>query len=274
MFNTIQNNPVKNKMILQAENISHAFKTDKINEKDVLKQVTLSIQENEIVSFLGKSGAGKSTFLRILSGLLQPSKGYVFCHHKEVNKPCDSMSMVFQTFALLPWLNVLENVSFGLEAKGFSQNEIKQKALNMIELIGLSGYEKCYPKELSGGMKQRVGFARALAVEPEILLLDEPFSALDIFTATKLKQDVLELWRSKKIKTSSILLVTHNVEEAVMMSDRIFIFDSDPGRLTHEFKISEPQWERDVRSKFIVDKIDGISQTMTRVIGMRLRCVR
>jgi NitT/TauT family transport system ATP-binding protein len=258
-FQTVQSTK---RTILQAENISHKYKKENKKVQHVLSNLNLSIEENEIVCFLGKSGAGKSTFLRILSGLLEPSKGQIYCHYTKVTKPSNKMSMVFQNFALLPWLNVLDNVGFGLEARGLSKEEIIFKSMKMIELIGLKGFETSFPKELSGGMKQRVGFARALVMEPEILLLDEPFSSLDIFTAKKLKSDLLDLWTNQEIKTSSMVLVTHNVEEAVMMADRIFIFDSNPGRISHEFRISGHQGQRHERNENILNKIDEISSAL------------
>ena len=243
------------RIILQAENISKSFDADQ--KKMVIADINLKIVENEIVAFLGKSGTGKSTFLRIIAGLSDPTIGKITCCGEEVNGPSRKMSMVFQQFALLPWLSIFDNVAFGLEALGLPKVEIKIRTLNMLEVIGLAGYENSYPKELSGGMKQRVGFARALAVEPELLLLDEPFSALDIYTRHKVRQDLLDLWESKRIKTKSMILVTHNVEEAVMMSDRVLVWDSHPGTIKQEFIIAEPRSQRTRRNMF--DRIEEIS---------------
>lgn len=251
-------------IILKAENINKSFTKDG-EDKLVLKDVNLSVYDGEIVSFLGKSGAGKSTFLRIIAGLLSPTTGSVFYRDQEIIEPCDKMSMVFQTFALLPWLNVFDNVSFGLEARGIPKRELRHKTASMLHLIGLSGYERAYPKELSGGMRQRVGFARALAVEPELLLLDEPFSALDIFTAHKLREDLVELWQSQHIKTRSIILVTHSVEEAVMLSDRVFVWDSNPGTILHEFAVTTPRSQRDTRS--MIDTISHITDILNTQIA-------
>jgi NitT/TauT family transport system ATP-binding protein len=173
--------------------------------------------------------------------------------------------MVFQTFALLPWLNVYQNVSFGLEAKGLKRTAIKKITDAMIKLIGLDGYENAYPKQLSGGMRQRVGFARALAVEPKILLLDEPFSSLDIFTGQKLRHDLIEMWENKQISTKGIVLVTHNVEEAVMFADRIIFFESNPGRIGQEFKITIP---RRARTKLnTLEQVEEISHLLTEQIA-------
>ncbi len=242
--------------ILNVKNINKSFIKDG-EEQLILRNINLSIKTNEIVSFVGKSGAGKSTFLRIISGLLAKSSGIVLFNGEEVTKPTANMSMVFQNFALLPWLNVFDNVSFGLEARGLPKKYIKDKTNEMLDLIGLSGYETSYPKELSGGMRQRVGFARALAVEPDILLLDEAFSSLDIFTAHKLRNDLISLWESAKIKTSSIILVTHSVEEAVMMSDRVLVWDSNPGRIAKEVAVNEIRANRTKRNMF--DQIEEIS---------------
>ncbi len=252
------------KEILTVKNINKSF-TKNGEEQAILRNINLSIKSNEIVSFVGKSGAGKSTFLRIISGLLAKSSGSVTFNGEDVTKPTSNMSMVFQNFALLPWLNVFDNVAFGLEARGLPKKYIKDKTTEMLNLIGLSGYEKSYPKELSGGMRQRVGFARALAVEPDILLLDEPFSSLDIFTAHKLKNDLIELWESKKIKTSSIILVTHSVEEAVMMSDRVLVWDSNPGRIAKEIAIQEARFARTKRNMF--EQVEDISHILNHHIA-------
>ncbi len=252
----ILRNIMQTNVILHAENISKSFDIDQ--KKMVIANINMKIMENEIVAFLGKSGTGKSTFLRIMSGLSEATTGKITCMGEIVTKPCKYMSMVFQQFALLPWLTVFDNVAFGLEALGLPKDEIKTKTLNMIETIGLGGYENSYPKELSGGMKQRVGFARALVVEPELLLLDEPFSALDIYTSHKVRQDMIDLWENKKINTKSMVLVTHNVEEAVMMSDRILVWGSHPGTIREEFIISEPRSNRTKRNMF--DTIENISK--------------
>ena len=244
-------------ILLHAEHIHKSFELDATHSLKVLEDINLVIHEGEIVSFLGKSGTGKSTFLRIIAGLMPASSGTINFLGKVIEKPSRQMSMVFQNFALLPWLTVFENVSLGLEAFGLPRAEINATAQRMIELIGLSGCEKSFPKELSGGMKQRVGFARALAVQPELLLLDEPFSALDIYTAHKIKTDLINLWETKKIKTRSMILVTHNVEEAVLMSDRVLVWDSHPGKIAKEYIIDTPRPERTKRS--MLDLVEEIS---------------
>jgi NitT/TauT family transport system ATP-binding protein len=206
----------------------------------VLADVDLSLQGGEIVGLLGRSGSGKSTLLRIIAGLIRPSSGDVIYCGEPVKGPAGGIAMVFQTFALFPWLTVLQNVEAGLEALGVASAESRRRALSAIDLIGLHGFESAYPRELSGGMRQRVGFARALVVEPTILLLDEPFSALDVLTAETIRTDLLDLWIERKLPTKSMLLVTHNIEEAVFMCDRILLFSSNPGRISAEIRVGFP----------------------------------
>ena len=207
----------------------------------VLDDVSLSLRKDEIVSLLGRSGCGKSSLLRIIAGLMPASQGKVSIGGRDVAGPAQEVAMVFQTFALFPWLTVLENVEIGLEALRIDSAERHKRALAAIDLIGLDGYESAYPKELSGGMRQRVGLARALVVHPKVLLMDEPFSALDVLTAETLRTDLLDLWCEGRMPISSILMVTHNIEEAVLMSDRILVFSSNPGRIVAEIKVELPQ---------------------------------
>src|SRR5271170_6681419 len=209
-------------------------------EVRVLEDVELSLRAGEIVGLLGRSGSGKSTLLRIISGLIRPSSGKVIYRGQPVNGPAEGIAMVFQTFALFPWLTVLQNVEAGLQALAVPPRESRRRALSAIDLIGLDGFESAYPRELSGGMRQRVGFARALVVEPTILLLDEPFSALDVLTAETIRTDLLDLWIEHKLPTESMLLVTHNIEEAVFMCDRILLFSSNPGRISAEIEVTFP----------------------------------
>ena len=223
----------------------------------VLDDVSLTIREGEIVGLLGRSGSGKSTLLRIISGLIPASSGQVDWCGKQVSGPCDGLSMVFQSFALFPWLTVLENVEIGLEAQGVAAAERRQRALQAIDLIGLDGFENAYPKELSGGMRQRVGFARALVVHPRLMLMDEPFSALDVLTAETLRTDIIDLWIEGRLPARSILMVTHNIEEAVLMCDRILIFSSNPGRVAAEIKVDllHPRNRLDPEFRALVDDI-------------------
>ncbi|MFK0690091.1 AAA-associated domain-containing protein [Mesorhizobium sp. IMUNJ 23033] len=207
----------------------------------VLDDVALTLRPAEIVGLLGRSGSGKSTLLRSIAGLIAPSKGTVTFEGNPVKGTPDGIAMVFQSFALFPWLTVLQNVELGLEARGVATAERRKRALAAIDLIGLDGFESAYPKELSGGMRQRVGLARALVVHPKVLLMDEPFSALDVLTAETLRTDLLDLWCEGRMPIEAILMVTHNIEEAVLMCDRVLIFSSNPGRVISEIGISLPQ---------------------------------
>ncbi|MBP2233234.1 NitT/TauT family transport system ATP-binding protein [Azospirillum agricola] len=225
----------------------------------VLDGVDLTLRDGEVVGLLGRSGSGKSTLLRIVAGLVRPTAGAVRHDGQAVNGPTDGVAMVFQTFALFPWLTVRENVMAGLKAKGVPAREAAARAEEAIDLIGLSGFESAYPRELSGGMRQRVGFARALVVHPEILLMDEPFSALDVLTAETLRTDLLDLWMERRLPIKSILMVTHNIEEAVLMCDRILVFSSNPGRVAAEIRVElpHPRNRLDPQFRAMVDDIYG-----------------
>src|SRR5205823_9085936 len=207
----------------------------------VLEDVNLTLRPGEIVGFLGRSGCGKSTLLRLIAGLDDPSRGVINYLGRPVGGAAAGMAMVFQSFALFPWLTVLENVQLGLEALGIPEPEMRRRALQAIDLIGLDGFESAYPRELSGGMRQRVGFARALVVHPNILLMDEPFSALDVLTAETLRTDFLDLWSEGRLPIKGVILVTHNIEEAVLMCDRILVFSTNHGRILSEIKVALPQ---------------------------------
>ena len=249
--------------LVSVQNISHFFKRGVTGNLLVLDHVNLNLYNNEIIALLGRSGSGKSTLLRIISGLLTPSEGKVIIDGSPVAGPADGVAMVFQTFALFPWLTVLENVELGLEAQGIPQEERRKRALKAIDLIGLDGFETAYPKELSGGMRQRVGLARGLVVNPKVLLMDEPFSALDVLTAETLRTDLLDLWCEGRMPIRSILLVTHNLEEAVLMSDRILVLASNPGRIISEIKVNLPQPRNRVDPAFRA-LVDDIYARMTR----------
>ena len=207
----------------------------------VLDNVDFTMDSGEIVGLLGRSGSGKSTLLRTIAGLIRPSAGEVRYRDQPPGTPPEDLAMVFQSFALFPWLTVLENVEVGLEARGVPAAERRQRAIAAIDLIGLDGYESAYPKEMSGGMRQRVGLARAVVMHPKVLLMDEPFSALDVLTAETLRTDLLDLWAEGRMPIESILMVTHNIEEAVLMCDRIVIFGSNPGRVISEIRVTLPQ---------------------------------
>jgi NitT/TauT family transport system ATP-binding protein len=207
----------------------------------VLDGVNLQLTEGQIVGLLGRSGSGKSTLLRLIAGLSEPSAGTLNYLGAPVAGPADGIAMVFQSFALFPWLTVFENVALGLEAQRLPKAEIRRRSLAAIDLIGLDGFESAYPRELSGGMRQRVGFARALVVHPNILLMDEPFSALDVLTAETLRTDFLDLWSEGQMPIKGVVLVTHNIEEAVLMCDRILVFGSNPGCILSEINVKLPQ---------------------------------
>jgi NitT/TauT family transport system ATP-binding protein len=227
--------------LLQCTEVRKAFPKPDGAELLVLEGMNLEVKEGQIVGLLGRSGSGKSTLLRLIAGLAEPSAGSVKYLGKPIVGPAPGIAMVFQSFALYPWLTVFENVALGLEAQRMPRNEIRTRSLAAIDLIGLDGFESAYPRELSGGMRQRVGFARALVVHPNILLMDEPFSALDVLTAETLRTDFLDLWSEGRMPIKGVILVTHNIEEAVLMCDRILVFGSNPGRILSELKVTLPQ---------------------------------
>ena len=226
--------------LIDIHGVSRSFPKGSGEDLLVLEKVDLAISSGEIVGLLGRSGSGKSTLLRIIAGLIAPSSGNAQCRGEPIKGPPNGVAMVFQSFALFPWLTVLQNVELGLEALGIDSEERRKRALAAIDLIGLDGFESAYPKELSGGMRQRVGFARALVVHPDLLLMDEPFSALDVLTAETLRTDLVDLWVEGRLPIKSVLMVTHNIEEAVLMCDRILVFSSNPGRVAAEFKVDLP----------------------------------
>jgi NitT/TauT family transport system ATP-binding protein len=232
---------MNNSPLLQCSQVRKAFPKPDGEELLVLDGMNLELREGQIMGLLGRSGSGKSTLLRLIAGLAEPSAGEVQYLGHPVVGPARGIAMVFQSFALFPWLTVFENVALGLEAQNLPRAEIRKRSLAAIDLIGLDGFESAYPRELSGGMRQRVGFARALVVHPNILLMDEPFSALDVLTAETLRTDFLDLWAEGRMPIKGVILVTHNIEEAVLMCDRILVFGSNPGRILSEIKVTLPQ---------------------------------
>ncbi|HTV90791.1 MAG TPA: nitrate/sulfonate/bicarbonate ABC transporter ATP-binding protein [Stellaceae bacterium] len=257
--------------LLRTAAMSKTYRTPDHIGRLVLEAIDFSLHEGEIAAVLGKSGSGKSTFLRILAGLMPASAGRIEYRGRPVAAPVQGIAMVFQTFALFPWLTVLGNVELGLEALGVAAAERRRRAVEAIDVIGLDGFENAYPKELSGGMRQRVGFARALVVNPDILLLDEPFSALDVLTAETLRNDLIDLWVERRIPTKGIVLVSHNIAEAVEMADRIVIFSSDPGRISAEVPVALPR-PRDSESapfRQIVDQVYTLLTTQPGRDGRR-----
>lgn len=242
--------------------VSKSFKTADGAARLVLENVDFTLKEGEIVALLGKSGSGKSTLLRIIAGLIPADQGRTLYRGHPLYGPAAGIAMVFQSFALFPWLTVMQNVELGLEAQGIARDEREKRADAMLELIGLSGFGGALPRELSGGMRQRVGIARALVTNPDVLLMDEAFSALDVLTGETLRNDMLELWDDKRIPTKGILIVSHNIEEAVMMADRILILSSDPGRVRTEIHVPLPR-PRDVDSIEVRALIDEVYAQMT-----------
>ncbi|GAN76661.1 ABC transporter ATP-binding protein [Acidisphaera rubrifaciens] len=249
--------------LVQVERCRQAYHKDSNADLVVLDDVNLTLHDGELVALLGRSGSGKSTLLRVVAGLLKPTAGTVLWRGSQVTGPADGVAMVFQSFALFPWLTVQENVELGLEAKGVARAERERRAEEAIDLIGLGGYENAYPKELSGGMRQRVGLARALVVHPDLLLMDEPFSALDVLTAETLRTDLIDLWSEGKLPIKSILMVTHNIEEAVLMADRILVFSSNPGRVANELAVTFPHPRNRLAPAFR-QLVDDIYALMTR----------
>jgi NitT/TauT family transport system ATP-binding protein len=248
---------MENMPLLQCSEVRKAFPKPDGAELLVLEGMNLELREGQIVGLLGRSGSGKSTLLRLIAGLAEPSAGSLNYMGKRIVGPAPGIAMVFQSFALFPWLTVFENVALGLEAQRMSRPEIRTRSLAAIDLIGLDGFESAYPRELSGGMRQRVGFARALVVHPNILLMDEPFSALDVLTAETLRTDFLDLWSEGRMPIKGVVLVTHNIEEAVLMCDRILVFGSNPGRILSELKVTLPQPRNRLDPSFreLVEKI-------------------
>lgn len=248
---------MEREIIHEVIGVSKTFQVGRNKALPVLEDINLKIFSGDFLAILGQSGAGKSTLLRIMAGLIKPSQGKVLFKGKPLDMANPKIAVVFQSFALFPWYTVLDNVKIGLVGSELSEEEINEKALHVIDLVGLDGFEDAYPRELSGGMRQRVGIARALVVEPELLLMDEPFSTLDVLTADNLRGDILDLWYSGKMPAKAIVLVSHNIEEAVSMASRAVIMSYNPGKIKAEIKIDIPH-PRDKNSrdfKFMLDKI-------------------
>lgn len=248
--------------LIELSQVAKSFKAADGKARLILDKLDFNLQDGEIVALLGKSGSGKSTLLRIMAGLISADTGKLSYRNQAIYGPVAGIAMVFQSFALFPWLTVQQNVELGLEAQGVPQQERSDRADAVLELIGLAGFGGALPRELSGGMKQRVGIARALVTNPDILLMDEAFSALDVLTGETLRNDMLELWDQKRIPTKGILIVSHNIEEAVMMADRIIILSSDPGRIRCEVHIDLPR-PRNVDSSEVRALIDEVYGLMT-----------
>lgn len=262
-----------NEAIVELEGVGKSFRSADGTARSVLEGVDFRLGRGEIVALLGQSGSGKSTLLRIMAGLVGVDEGSVRYGGQPLYGPAKGVSMVFQSFALFPWLSVQQNVEIGLEARGIAPAERARRAAKAIDLIGLAGFEGALPRELSGGMRQRVGIARALVVEPEVLLMDEAFSALDVLTGERLREDILELWSGGSMPTKAILVVSHNIEEAVLMADRILIFASDPGRVRSQLSVDLPR-PRDPNGAQVRSLIDEVYALMTADSGRAGRAGR
>jgi NitT/TauT family transport system ATP-binding protein len=261
--NGTKSNPrITGKEIIHAEHLNKKFPLPGGGQLSVLSDISLSLHEGEVLALLGRSGSGKSTLLRILAGLIPTSSGKVLYNNKPVEGPNQNVTMIFQSFALLPWLTVEDNVALGLKAKGVAKEERHERALKAIDMVGLDGFESAFPRELSGGMRQRVGFARAFVMQPDALFMDEPMSALDVLTAENLRGELMELWTTHKLPTRAILIVTHNIEEAVGLADRVIILGQNPGVIRAEVPIELPH-PRDRKSPSFVHLVDTIYKVMT-----------
>jgi NitT/TauT family transport system ATP-binding protein len=256
--------------LINAAHITKSFVLpDGSDHYTVLQDVSVSVRQGEVVALLGRSGCGKSTLLRVLAGLIRPTAGNVVSNGSPLEGPNKHVAMVFQSFALLPWLTVQENTELGLAARGVAKGQREDEALKAIKMVGLEGYENAYPRELSGGMRQRVGFARAFVMNPEVLMMDEPFSALDVLTAENLRGEIGELWEAGRFPAKSILLVTHNIEEAVSLSDRVIILSANPGRVRGELTVDlpRPRDHKGARFKALVDHIYTIMTNPDVAVG-------
>jgi len=245
-----------NGCLLELQHISQIYRSGE-RKFTAVQDVNLTLSEGEFVCLLGPSGCGKSTLLRIITGLQPPSEGRVLYRGQPLRGVNPQATIVFQTFALFPWLTVLDNVEVALKARNVPPKLRTARALDLLDRVGLDGFEMAYPRELSGGMRQKVGFARAMAVEPELLCLDEPFSALDVLSAEALRGELLELWTGGKIPTKAILMVTHNIEEAVFVADRIVLMEKEPGRIVTEVTVGLPH-PRQRKSPAFLDMVDQI----------------
>jgi NitT/TauT family transport system ATP-binding protein len=249
--------------IIEARQLEKSYPQPDGSRIQVIAPTSLAVYPGQIIALLGASGCGKSTLLRMLTGLSPASGGAVYWHGQPLNGRAPNVSIVFQSFALFPWLMVIENVEAPLEARGIPPIERRKRALRILDAVGLDGFESAYPKELSGGMKQRVGVARALVVEPEVLFMDEPFSALDVLTAETLRGELLELWLDRRIPTRAMFLVTHNIEEAVFLADRIIVLGRNPAHIHADFTVGIPH-PRDRKGYEFTELVDSIYRVLTR----------
>ncbi|MGI0054427.1 MAG: ABC transporter ATP-binding protein [Thermoplasmata archaeon] len=247
--------------LIEVEHVDKSF-AGRHGTMSIMQDISFQVSDSDFVAIVGPSGCGKSTLLRLVQGLDRPTGGTVRFRGQEVRSVCRGMAMVFQSFALYPWLTVKENVAFGLEALDRTPDQVQSTVDRYISVTGLVGFEEAYPRELSGGMRQRVGLARALAVEPSILLMDEPFSALDPLTAEGLREEVLQLWRDPSLPPDAVMLVTHNIEEALVLADRVLVLSRRPARVLAEVRVDLPR-PRDRKSEAFYELTDRVYSLIT-----------
>ena len=247
--------------LIRVEHVDKSFPT-RHGSIAIMHDISFDVQDSDFVAIVGPSGCGKSTLLRLIQGLDHPTSGEIYFRDEKVETVCTHMAMVFQSFALYPWLTVSQNVAFGLEALGWDPQRISSQVDRYISVTGLDGFQEAYPRELSGGMRQRVGLARALAVEPAVLLMDEPFSALDPLTAESLREEVLQLWRDPQLPPDAVLLVSHNIEEAIQLADRVIVLSRRPGQVLAEVQVDLPR-PRDRKSSAFYDLTDRVYSLIT-----------
>jgi len=247
--------------LIRVEHVDKSF-SSRHGSIAIMQDISFEVKDSDFVAIVGPSGCGKSTLLRLIQGLDHPTSGEIYFQDKQVDTVCPQMAMVFQSFALYPWLTVAQNVAFGLEALGWASERIGAQVERYISVTGLEGFQEAYPRELSGGMRQRVGLARALAVEPAVLLMDEPFSALDPLTAESLREEVLQLWRDPQLPPDAVLLVSHNIEEAIQLADRVIVLSRRPGQILAQVEVELPR-PRDRKSAAFYDLTDRVYSLIT-----------
>jgi len=247
--------------LIRVEHVDKSF-ASRHGSIAIMRDISFEVKDSDFVAIVGPSGCGKSTLLRLIQGLDHPTAGSIFFRDQKVDTVCTQMAMVFQSFALYPWLTVAENVAFGLDALGWAPERIGSQVDRYISVTGLEGFQEAYPRELSGGMRQRVGLARALAVEPAVLLMDEPFSALDPLTAESLREEVLQLWRDPQLPPDAVLLVSHNIEEAIELADRVIVLSRRPGQILAQVDVNLPR-PRDRKSAAFYDLTDRVYSLIT-----------
>ncbi|MGA8542470.1 MAG: ABC transporter ATP-binding protein [Thermoplasmata archaeon] len=247
--------------LIRVEHVDKSF-SGRHGSISIMQDISFDVSDSDFLAIVGPSGCGKSTLLRLIQGLDHPTTGKIFFADQPVTSVCSKMAMVFQSFALYPWLTVAENVAFGIEALGWPPERIKPQVERYISVTGLDGFQEAYPRELSGGMRQRVGLARALAVEPSVLLMDEPFSSLDPLTAESLREEVLQLWRDPQLPPDAVLLVSHNIEEAIQLADRIIVLSRRPSHVLADVRVDLPR-PRDRKSSGFYDLTDRVYSLIT-----------